>query len=213
MEDIHHEVRPAMAERLAPFWSIIALALSGCAGGTTPEPEAPARAPAIVQAGLERAVAPDGYAELSVGGVVSSPGGHAVVLIDAEREVAIPIFVGGTEALAIELRHNKQRYARPLTHDLLDDIMTRLGGKLVKIQIDDIRDDTFIGAVYVVHGGEVMTIDARPSDAIALALGSEVPIFVRKTVVERAGIRKEDLTPEAPSAPSPTAPTSGPQPI
>jgi uncharacterized protein len=211
-----------MARRSLALLSVLACALSGCAGSTAPEPETPApgapAAAAIRPAGTHggaaaRAEVPEGYVELVVGGVVASPGGHAVVLVDADHQMAIPIFVGGTEALAIELRHNKQRYARPLTHDLLDDIMTRLGGRIVKIQIDDIRDDTFIGAVYVTHDGSTMVIDARPSDAIALALGNEAPIFVKKTVVERAGIKREDLqSPDAPAAPT-SSPTSNPEAI
>ena len=126
-----------------------------------------------------------------------------------ERQVAVPIFIGGTEALSIELRHNKRRYARPLTHDLLDAIMTKLGGKLVHIQIDAIRDDTFVGAVFVRKGDAILEVDARPSDAIALAIGSRVPIYVAEKVLEKAGMSREELTPPTPDA----MPGLGPQPI
>jgi bifunctional DNase/RNase len=159
---------------------------------------------------------PEGYVQLEVAGVAAAgPEGFAVVLVDGDREMAVPIFVGGTEALSIELRHNRRRYARPLTHDLLDAIMHELGGELVKIHIDDIREDVFVGAVFVRVGARVFEVDARPSDAIALALGSRVPIYVSPAVVGKAGIKKKDMpTPPAqPTGKPPTAPTTGPQPI
>jgi hypothetical protein len=200
-----------------------ALLVAGCgsSGSTAPSPSAP---PQVISLGEEpaeivappaaqakdraRPKPPAGYVEVTVGGVVSVDDGHAVVLVDEEQGVAVPIFIGGTEALSIELRHNKRRYARPLTHDLLDSVMRELGGELVKIHIDDIRDSTFIGAVFVRRGDRVAEIDARPSDAIALAIGKEVPIFVARKVIQEAGIRRDELMPGSP----PDVP-GGPQPI
>src|SRR5688572_3528356 len=117
---------------------------AGCAArGETPAPAAPAQpqvaeAPGTpVTAGIAKA--PKGYVELTVGGVIEAEGDHAVVLIDRARETVVPIGIGGTEALSIHLRHNKRRYPRPLTHDLLDEIVRQLGGRVVKVHIEDMR--------------------------------------------------------------------------
>lgn len=197
--------------------ALMLIASTACANGggepaaapvvTVPEgtpAEGAAATLASATAETKRAKAPQGYVELEVGGIVATPRGHAVILTNPAREIVIPIFIGGTEALTIDLRQNKRRYARPLTHDLLDEVLRRLGGEAVKIQIDDIREDTFIGSIFVRRGSEIIEIDARPSDAIAVALGHRVPIFVAAHVLDRAGIRKEDVLPPDPSQPSTT---------
>jgi hypothetical protein len=136
--------------------------------------------------------APQGYVEMTVGDVTSTGEGHAVLLVDESSDVVVPIFIGPNEAMSIDLRHRKQRYQRPLTHDLLDSILHELGGSLVKVQIDDIKDNTFVGAVFVRTPTRVVELDARPSDAIALALGNHVPIFVARRVIEQAGVHRDD---------------------
>jgi bifunctional DNase/RNase len=136
--------------------------------------------------------APQGYVEMTVGDVTSTDDGHAVLLVDESSGVVVPIFIGPNEAMSIDLRHRKQRYQRPLTHDLLDSILHELGGSLVKVQIDDIKDNTFVGAVFVRTPTRVIELDARPSDAIALALGNHVPIFVARRVIDRAGVHRDD---------------------
>lgn len=145
---------------------------------------------------------PAGYVELAVQDVVATPhGGPAVLLRDAAGVHLVPIFVGGTEALSIELRHSRRRYVRPLTHDLLDAVLEKLGGSVIRVQIDGIKQDTFVGSVYVKRGRDVFKLDARPSDAIALALGSVAPIFVSPDVVEQAALE--------PGKPPPAAPEPG----
>ena len=136
---------------------------------------------------------PATHVEMTVLALMPTPKGAAVLLADREGEVALPIFIGGTEALSIALRHEDRRYARPLTHDLLDAIMSRLGGELVKVHIDDVQNGVFIGTVFVRQGERLISVDARPSDAIALAVGDGVPIFVARRVLATAGIRREDL--------------------
>ena len=123
--------------------------------------------------------------------------------MDLAKQTMLPIFVAEAEALSIHLRRDKRRFVRPLTHDLLDDILRRLGAELVKIHIDDIRGKTFVGAVFVRSGDKVFEVDARPSDAIALAIGNRAPIFVSKRVLERAGIKKppEKIAPQPGSDP------------
>jgi bifunctional DNase/RNase len=119
--------------------------------------------------------------------------GNAVLLYEPSADVALPILISGTEALSIQLRLERRRYSRPLTHDLLDEVLERLGAKLVRVQVDDLRDNTYIGTVVLEKGGEILKLDARPSDAIALAIGNRVPIYVSKKLLEKAGVRPEDL--------------------
>jgi hypothetical protein len=113
----------------------------------------------------------------------------------------VPIFVGGTEALSIQLRLERQRYQRPLTHDLLDAVTRELHGEFEKVQVDDLRDNVYIGTVFVRDGRRVAVIDARPSDAIAIAIGAEVPIFVARKVIEAAGVRREEFDQERKASP------------
>ena len=120
-------------------------------------------------------------------------GGAAVVLIDSKDGKALPISVGGTEALSIQLRLAKQRFGRPLTHDLLESIVREMGGKVVRAQVDEIRGEAYIGSVFVQTGERVARIDARPSDAIALALGNGLPVFVSRKVLDAAGVSPDAL--------------------
>jgi bifunctional DNase/RNase len=130
---------------------------------------------------------------MTVAAVAPAGDGKAVLLADPAGQIVVPIFVGGTEGLSIELRQEKRRYQRPLTHDLLDSVMRELGGELDKVQVDDLKSNVFIGTVFVRQGTRVVPIDARPSDAIALALGADAPIFVARKVVEAAGVRRDQL--------------------
>lgn len=126
---------------------------------------------------------PKGFVEMFVAAVITTDGGPAVVLQDAEKRRLLPIWVGMNEAHAIQLRLENKRFTRPLTHDLLDAVLTRLGGELVKIHVSDLKGDTFIGTIFVKRKGEVVPLDARPSDSIALALGNRAPIFVAEDLL------------------------------
>ena len=167
---------PAQAEAAAPL---------------TTEAVPPAASAGLVSNAADPPRPPAGYLEMTVLDVKGTVDGAAVLLVNQARSVVVPIMVGGTEALSIQLRQSKQRYQRPLTHDLLDSILHELGGSLVKVQVDDIRDGTFIGTVFVRKGNRVVSIDARPSDAIALAIGNGVPIFMAQRVIDEAGLRKD----------------------
>lgn len=118
--------------------------------------------------------------------------GHAVILVD-ERGTMVPIFIGGTEALSIQLRLERHKYSRPLTHDLLDAMVKELGAEVVRSQVDALKDGIYLGTVVVRRDGELLTFDARPSDAIALAIGNGVPIFVSDQVLDEAGEDPEDF--------------------
>jgi bifunctional DNase/RNase len=121
---------------------------------------------------------PEGFVEMFVAAVITTEGGPAVVLRDQEKRRLLPIWVGLGEAHAIQLRLERKRFPRPLTHDLFESVMTKLGGEIVKIHVDDLKGDTFIGTIFVERAGEIVPFDARPSDSIALALGNHAPIFV-----------------------------------
>jgi bifunctional DNase/RNase len=137
--------------------------------------------------------APSGYERASVWDVVQAGDGAAVLLIDSKRVTVLPIFVGGTEAMTIRLRADGARYERPLTHDLLSSLVHELGGAPVKSQIDDLRDDTYFGSVFVRQGDRVLQLDARPSDAIAIALGSGAPLYVSRSVMLASGVPREEI--------------------
>jgi bifunctional DNase/RNase len=168
------------------------------------------RAPRLVFAILcscaaARAAQPDAI-EMEVAAVVPAhDGGAAVLLTDAKHSRVLPIFVGGTEAVSIHLRLRKRHFDRPLTHDLLDSILHELGGKVVRAQIDEVRGETMIGSLVVQSaGGRITRLDARPSDAIALALGSGLPVFVARAVLETAGVSAD--APELEEKPQPGQP-------
>jgi bifunctional DNase/RNase len=116
-------------------------------------------------------------------GVVPTEEGNFVILVDPQEKRMLPLDVGLAEALAIHVRLERQRFPRPLTVDLLDDVLERLSGRIVRVQIDGYRDETFLGTIFVEHGKTVHRLDARPSDAIALALGHGVPIFIDREVM------------------------------
>jgi bifunctional DNase/RNase len=147
---------------------------------------------------------PAGYVEM-VPHPKSGAFGDAVLLLDPTRERAIPIFVGGTEALSIRLRIAKQPFSRPLTHDLFDASMRRLGARMIRAQVDALRESVYLGSVVLTREGQVITLDARPSDAIALAIGNGVPIFVAKTLIDEAGIRVDEIENEKDDQAAPVA--------
>jgi len=137
--------------------------------------------------------APDAV-EMNVAAVLPlRGGGAAVVLVDSARSKALPVFVAGTEAFSINLRFSKQQFARPLTHDLVESIVREMGGKVVRAQVDEIRGEAYVGSVFVEVGDRVARIDARPSDAIALALGNGLPVFVARKVLDAAGVSPDSL--------------------
>lgn len=179
------------AEPLAPAESAAAAAPSP--PSPTPSSSAEAASAPEIKAPEGRPAPPEGYVTMKVMNVVATSQGNAVLLADEAEERIVPIFVGGTEGLSIELRLRTKRYQRPLTHDLLDSLVGKLGGELVKVQVDEIRGSVFVGSVFVKQAGKLIEVDARPSDAIALALGKRAPIFVAEKVLDASSIKKRDL--------------------
>jgi bifunctional DNase/RNase len=108
-----------------------------------------------------------------------------VVLKDVASDLVLPIWVGVFEANAIALELEKTTTPRPMTHDLLRNIARGLNAVVNRVVVSDLKDDTFYATIWMRHDGETVTIDARPSDAIALALRWDCPIFVASSVLGR----------------------------
>jgi bifunctional DNase/RNase len=109
-----------------------------------------------------------------------------VILKDKEGERVLPIWVGIFEANAIALQIENVATPRPMTHDLLRNIITDLDGQVERIVVSDLKDNTFYAIIHLTVRGERVAIDARPSDAIALALRTRAPILVEETVIDNA---------------------------
>ena len=109
-----------------------------------------------------------------------------IILKDLSRDKALPIWVGYFEANAIALEIEKINTPRPMTHDLLSSMISSLQAKVKHVLVNDLKDNTFFAVISVVQNGSDMTIDSRPSDAIALALRTNSPIFVEEKVIEAA---------------------------
>ncbi len=118
-----------------------------------------------------------------------------VILRDPQGDSVLPIWVGIFEANAIALQIEKIQTPRPMTHDLLKSLLGSMGASLQKIVITDLKDNTFYASIHLQHSGRDLTVDSRPSDAIAIALRTNSPIFVDSTVIEKA--KSVDLSKEA----------------
>ena len=134
--------------------------------------------------------------EMSVKGLMVDPVTNMpiVILRDAENQRVLPIWVGPVEANAIALQIENIAPPRPMTHDLLRNLLAELGATLVRVIVADLRDNTFFAYLELHRGGEVQLIDARPSDAIALAIRTKAPVFVDTKVLDQA--RSVDVTTE-----------------
>jgi len=106
-----------------------------------------------------------------------------IVLRERDGDRHFPIVIGINEALAIDRRLKNQRTARPLTHELLASMIEALGGELDKIVVSDLRDHTFYAKLVIRQNGKLIEVDSRPSDAIALGVGTETPIYVEEHVL------------------------------
>lgn len=113
---------------------------------------------------------------------------RVVVLREAESKRYLPIWIGPFEADAIAMAIQGHEPQRPLTHDLLRSTIVDMGGKVSHIIVNDIHDNTFFACIVVEKEGKNIQVDARPSDAIALAVRVDVPIYVDPTVLEQAGV-------------------------
>ena len=109
-----------------------------------------------------------------------------ILLRDKDGDRVLPIWVGGAEANAIAMQIENVSVPRPMTHDLLKNVIQDLHGDIKKIVVYDLKENTFYAMIYVSTNGEVVAIDSRPSDAIALALRVKAPIFVEEEIITKA---------------------------
>ncbi|MFH1906246.1 MAG: bifunctional nuclease family protein [Chloroflexota bacterium] len=129
-----------------------------------------------------------------------------VILREKDAERYLPIWVGPYEAEAITVALQEVEMMRPLTHDLLKNAFTIFNALLLRVEIVSLRDDIFYGNIVAEVDGKVVNLDSRPSDAIALAVRTHVPILVGSAVMEVAGILPErDMQEELPSALTPAS--------
>ena len=134
--------------------------------------------------------------EMTIKGLMVDPITNMPIIIlrDKDGQRVLPIWVGVFEANAIALQIENVTTPRPMTHDLLKNVIADLRGSIEKIVVSDLKDNTFFALIYLSVGGEVMAIDARPSDAIARALRARAPIFVEEKLIDHA--KTVDLAPE-----------------
>src|SRR5579859_5696339 len=132
---------------------------------------------------------------MSIKGLMLDPVSNSpiVVLKDDDEKFFLPIWVGIFEANAIALQLENVTTPRPMTHDLLRNMIAELDGRVTRVVINDLRDSTFFAQIRVITSQRTLELDARPSDAIALALRTEAPIFVAQTVLDQA----QTISPDA----------------
>jgi bifunctional DNase/RNase len=128
--------------------------------------------------------------EMQIRGLMMDPVTNMpiVVLKDIRSEMVLPIWVGIFEANAIALELDKTATPRPMTHDLLRNIARGLNAVVKKVVVSELKDDTFYAVIWMEQAGETVTLDARPSDAIALALRWDCPIYVHRDVLTNSKI-------------------------
>jgi bifunctional DNase/RNase len=128
--------------------------------------------------------------EMKIRGLMMDPVSNMpiVVLKDAQGSAILPIWVGIYEANAIALEIEKVQTPRPMTHDLLKNVLLGLNVRVQKVVVNDLRDDTFYALIWVEREGQQMSIDSRPSDALALALRVDCPIFVEEEVLKSSKV-------------------------
>ncbi len=144
--------------------------------------------------------------EFKIKGLMMDPltNSPIVVLQDVNSDTLLPIWVGIFEANAIALQIEKIDTPRPMTHDLIKGVLNQLDAKVSKIVVTELKDNTFYALIFLSVAGKVITIDSRPSDAIALALRTDSPIFVTEEVISKSA---------AANATAPNAERSSPEDI
>ncbi len=132
--------------------------------------------------------------QMVVSGLTIDPFTNSPIMIlkDVNSDKAVPIWIGLLEATAIASELENIKFSRPMTHDLLKNVMDAVGVQVTRIEVCDLRDNTYFALIHLKHEGREQQIDARPSDAIALALRTKAPIFVAEIVLQKA--RRVDLS-------------------
>lgn len=128
--------------------------------------------------------------EMKIRGLMVDPSTNmpVVILKDPNSDTVLPIWVGLYEAQAIQLEVMKATTPRPYTHDLLKNVVMGLNAAVRRVVVSELRGDTFYAVIWIEQNGEIVSIDARPSDALALALRSDCPIYVAEEVLHAAKV-------------------------
>lgn len=128
--------------------------------------------------------------QMEINGLILDPHKKTpvVILRDPAGQQILPIWIGPFEANAIALRLEQVNSPRPMTHDLLHTLVEHLDAVVQRVLISDLKDNTFFARIFLQRGVEELDVDARPSDALALALRAEVPIYVAQTVLEKVNV-------------------------
>jgi bifunctional DNase/RNase len=132
--------------------------------------------------------------EMTIKGLMIDPITNMPIIIlrDNDGQRMLPIWVGVFEANAIALQLEAVQTPRPMTHDLMKNLMDEVGAKIERVVVCDLRDNTFYATIYLKTPERLIPVDARPSDAIALALRTESPILVEESVIEGAQTAEND---------------------
>ncbi len=184
---------------------LVTLFVAGCASS----PDEPQQQQKQERPDVDFSEPPEDYLDVDVLGIVAAPMQGPAVLLgkggdieeDEMPDSVLPIFISPSQAMAIQLGLEEDDFDRPLTHDLLGEMLAELDGEIAKVHVDDLRAGTFIATIFLVTPTEVVEIDARPSDAIALISGSDVPVYVAEHVMEEAGLTDEDVEQMPPADP------------
>ncbi|TDI92091.1 MAG: bifunctional nuclease family protein [Candidatus Dadabacteria bacterium] len=128
------------------------------------------------------------FLQMKVSGIALDPFTNTpiVILKDSKNERTLPIWIGFMEASSIAMELEKTPRIRPITHDLVKNLIEKLGFHVSRIEVTDLRDDTFYACMHIKKDSEEYILDARPSDAIAIALRTGSPIFVNEGVLEKS---------------------------
>lgn len=145
--------------------------------------------------------------------VPSGGGTCAIVLREVDGERFLPVVIGLLEAQSIAVKIQGMPTPRPLTHDLLSTLITALHGKLIRVTIDNVREGTFFASLEIDDNGNIIKLDSRPSDAIAVAVRAGAPIFVSEAVMDAAGATPDNIPQMPISTPPGEPPAGGPPPF
>jgi len=133
---------------------------------------------------------------VTVANLFISKVGFVVLLKSEKDDRTLPIFIGQAEAHAILFRLNNVPFPRPITHDLLKNVLDVLEARLEKVTIGDMKEGTYYATLFLAFGGQTLEVDSRPSDAIALALRCSAPVFVAEEVMDQGAVVLAEGEPE-----------------
>lgn len=197
---------------------VVGSLLSGCGGATTPPPDngetaQPADTAVISEEAHEKMRAPSqGMVPVDVVNVFAHDDDGVIVVLrerEGQRRL-VPMVVGNTEGRAIAMRLTRQKFPRPMTHDLFETVIGKYEITLIKVEIDDLRDAVFLAhLLFVDSSGTSKSIDSRPSDGIALALGMGVPIYMSMHIIDGIGEADSGASADSPAERPPAEDPTG----